>query len=171
MCEPIALVAVSTALSLTSQQYNAGQQSKYAQAQLEAEAQAEANQQALAERQAQMEIQKGITEQEKYLRKARAQQAQNASMIAAGGFEMDSGTNLSMLQDQAEEIQHEANTITQNAEIASWQQMVNASNADSQQSMLRAKKYNSKVDRLGLDMSMSKSLLSGLSRFSNEYDT
>lgn len=165
MCEPIALVAVSTALSLASQQYNAGQQSKYAQAQLEAEAQAEANQQA------QMEIQKGITEQEKYLRKARAQQAQNASMIAAGGFEMDSGTNLSMLQDQAEEIQHEANTITQNAEIASWQQMVNASNAASQQSMLRAKKYNSKVDRLGLDMSMSKSLLSGLSRFNNEYDT
>ena len=159
MCELSALAAISTVVNMASQQHNAVQQSKYAQAQLDAEAQATANQQALAERQAQMEIQKGITEREKYLRKARMQQAQEASMMAASGFEMDSGSNLSMLQDQAEETQHEANTIVQNAEIASWQHLVDANNAINQQTMLETKKSKLRVDGLDLGISMGRSLL------------
>ena len=52
-----------------------------------------------------------------------------ALQAAASGFEMDSGSNLSLLAESAADHPHDSEVITSNMEQAAWQHEVAAMNA------------------------------------------
>lgn len=167
MCEPmtiasLAMTAVATGMSMAAQR----QQGKAAQAQANAQAQAAADQQAVSQQQAQAEIAKGAAEDARHRRQAGQQHSEMISALAAGGFELDSGSNLLLASDNAEEIQHDSNIIKNNANLAAWGHQVGANNAGNQVSMFKAQGQNSGANALN----MGATLLGGLGTASAQYN-
>ena len=88
------------------------------------------------------------------------------SALAAGGFELDSGSNLLLASDNAEEIQHDSNIIKNNASLAAWGHQVGANYAGNHVSMFKAQGQNSGANALN----MGATLLGGLGTASAQYN-
>ena len=167
MCEPIsiasmAMTAIATGMSMIGQQ----QQGKAAQAQANAQAQAAADQQVMGQQQAQAEIAKGAAEDARHRRQAAQQHSEMISSLAAGGFELDSGSSLLLASDNAEEIQHDSNIIKNNANLAAWGHQVGANTAGNQASMFKAQGQNSGATALN----MGATALGGLGTMGAQYN-
>ena len=160
----VALAVAGTAMSMYSQYEQGKQQAKAATAQAEYNAQVAENEKAQQQQLAQNEIAKGIAERDRHMRNVSRQQGEMASMLAASGFEIDSGSNLSMLGESAEEAQYDANIITQNSHQAAWQHQVGVNAADNQLSLLSAQKSNAKTgtDWLGMGGTLLGGIASGM---------
>ena len=139
MCDPmsitsLAFTAVSTAVSMAAQQQQAKRAQAAANAQADIAAQTAENERATQAQLAQNEVQKGIDERNQFVRDAARKQGEMTNRLAANGFELDSGTNASLLGENVAEAQHQANLITQNAAQNAWgftNGMVNAENKNS----------------------------------------
>ena len=132
MCNPaivgLALMAASTAVQAKAQY----EQGKAAQAAANFNAQVASNEAETQRNLAQMEIQKGSEERNRLIRAGLAKQGELAGGMGASGFTLDSGSNLSLLGQSAEEIQHDASITTQNANMAAWNRLAGANKADNE---------------------------------------
>lgn len=176
MCEPISitsavsmgLAALSTAASMYGQHQQQKTASKAATAQAEYNAQVAANEQATQQQLAQNEVAKGVAERDRLLRQASRQQGEATSMLAANGFALDSGSNISLLAEGAEEAQYDANIVTQNASMAAWQHQVGATKAGNDISMFdyQKKQANSGSSMLSLGGTLLGGIAAGLGQYS-----
>ena len=163
----LAIMSAATAVYTTNEQGKAQAEAATAQAQYGADvaAQEAATQDQLAKN----EISKGIADRERHLRDAGRKQGEAASMLAANGFALDSGSAASMLAESAEESAYDANIISHNAANAAWSHSVGATNAQNQQSAYIAQgqnaKYDSKTGMLAGGASLLGSLGSNMSMF------
>ena len=133
----LAFTALSTVLGVVGQSQQAAQQQAMASAQakaqrLSAEYNAKvAEQQAAAQRTlAQNEIAKGVADRERQTRDAARKMGELRAQMGTSGFQMDTGTFSSLLDESAQEAQYDANIITQNANMAAWQHLASANQAD-----------------------------------------
>ena len=175
MCEPmtiatLAVTAVSTAVSMYAQNQQGKQQAKAATASAEYNLQVAENEKATQQQLAQNEVAKGIADRDRHMRNVSRQQGEMTSMLAASGFEIDSGSSLSMLGESAEEAQYDANIITQNADRAAWQHQVGMTALDNQTSMLSYQKANAKPDTASSLIGMGGTLLGGIATGMGQYN-
>jgi hypothetical protein len=82
--------------------------------------------------------------------------------MGASGFEMDSGSNLSLLGESAAEHQYDSAKIMSNAEQASWQHQVAAMNATNQGNLYDWQAANAKSGRTASLLAMGGTLLGGI---------
>ena len=167
---PLAMTILSTATAMYSQNQQQKTASKAATAQAEYNAQVAANEQATQQQLAQNEVAKGVAERDRLLRQASRQQGEATSMLAANGFALDSGSNLSLLAEGAEEAQYDANIVTQNANMAAWQHQVGATKAANDGSMFAYQKQqaNSGNSLLAMGGTLLGGIAAGLGQY-NQY--
>jgi hypothetical protein len=82
--------------------------------------------------------------------------------MGASGFEMDSGSNLSLLAESAGEHQYDSAVITSNAGQAAWQHQVGALNATNQKSLYDWQAANAGSGRQATQLAMAGTLLGGI---------
>ncbi len=123
MCDGVsaALLVATTVASIGMQQVQAHQAAKEATAQAKYAAEAQDNEQARNMEEARRALQRGELEADRQRRQASRANGGSVSMLAASGFELDSGSNLSLLMENAEEAQHENAMIRFNAANEAWQ--------------------------------------------------
>jgi hypothetical protein len=95
---------------------------------------------------------------------------QQRADIGASGFEMDSGSNLSLLAESAAEHQYDSAVITSNAEQAAWQHEVAAMNATNQGSMYNWQKANANSGRGATNLAMAGTLIGGIGTGIGQYN-
>lgn len=168
---PITLALLSTATSMYAQNEQSRQQQAAATAQLEGQMRQAEYDKAVRQEAANLENAKGIAERDRAMRAARMRLAEQTSMLAAGGFELDSGSNLSLLADGAEEAQYDADLMTHEINARNWQNQVGVTSGDNQLSLLATEKKNanSGPDRIGLGSTLANGLLSGAQTTWNIY--
>jgi len=142
MCNPMAVMAVAALASTAVSIYGQQQQAKAQERAAEANAQMAANEAATQQQLAQQEIQKGVADRERQQRQAARQMGQMRADMAASGFEIDTGSNLSLLAESAAEHQYDSAVITSNSEQAAWQHLAGATNATNQQNLFDWQKSN-----------------------------
>lgn len=175
MCEPaiitsIALTAVSTAVGMAGQAAQTDQANSAAAAQAEYQQSQLDQQKALAEQQAQDSIARGIEEKNQLYRDLSRGMGEQRSMLAASGFEMDSGSALEQLTQQAAEGQHKANLITQNAGREAYNYQVGAVNAANEKSLVASTAKNTIAKNTSAAAwGMGTSLLGGMGTALNQY--
>jgi hypothetical protein len=175
MCEPItiaslAVTALSTGLSMYGQ-YQAGKaQEAGAKASADYNAQTAANEAATQQQLAQNEIAKGAADRERQQRQAARAMGEMRANMGASGFEMDSGSNLSLLAESAAEHQYDSNIINQNAAAAAWQHQTAAASALNQQGLAEWQYANASSGRTATGLSMAGSLLSGIGAGIGQYN-
>ena len=166
MCEPatiaIAVTAISTAVSMYAQNEAQRAQEKSARAAAEYNAQVAENEAATQQQLAKNEISKGIADRERQQRQAARAMGQMRADMGASGFEMDSGSNLSLLMESAGEHQYDSAVITSNAEQAAWQHQVSALNATNQGNLANWQKANASSGRGATNLAMAGTLLGGI---------
>ena len=163
MCEPATIMlAASAALTMISQGMAQRAQKKSTRAAAEWNAQSAANEAAMHQQQANQEIAKGVADRERQQRAAARAMGEMRANMGATGFEMDSGTNLSLLAESAGEHQYDSAVITSNAEQAAWQHQVSAINATNQQSLFDWQKANASSGRNAALVGMGGTLLGGI---------
>jgi len=158
MCD-LAIAGLATSIAGTlfggySQYQQAQAQAAAAQASAEYNSQVAANEAQTQRNMASAEIQKGIDDRNRVIRAGLAKQGEMAAGMAASGFTLDSGTNLSLLGQSAEEIQHDASIAAQNANMAAWRHEVGATRSDNDGSFAKlqgqlAKNSDSKLGIAG----------------------
>ena len=100
---------------------------------------------------ARAEMEKGAEERDRMLRAGLAKQAELAAGLGASGFTLDQGTNLSLLGQSAEEIQHELSLAGHNAAMKAWNHQAGAAKAENEgararfQGQAKADQANSKL--------------------------
>lgn len=169
----LAMSALSTGVGMYAQSEQQRAAQKAANDQAEYNSQVAAQQQATQEQLAQNEVAKGISERDRFLRNASRQQGDAASMLAAGGFAMDSGSALSLLGESAEEAQYDADIISQNANMAAWQHQMGATSAANDRSMFAYQKANAGSGKTASMLGMGGTLLGGIAsgmKMYNEWD-
>lgn len=114
-----------------------------------------------AKEQMKVALAQGEAEAEKQRREAAKQQGDRASMLAASGFEIDSGSMESLLAEKAEEAAHDNAQVRHNAALEAWRQQANIDAADSRQGMLKIRR-----DALSHKDDKTQSLLGGLNSLS-----
>ncbi|UQZ90836.1 hypothetical protein C4J81_17125 [Deltaproteobacteria bacterium Smac51] len=119
---------------------------------------------------AQNEIAKGAAERNRHMRGGARQMGEMRSQLAASGFEMDSGSGLSLLGESAEEIQYDANIIDQNTNMSAWQYQVGAANAANNQSWANYQKSQAGSGRTSTLIGMGGTLLGGLGQGLGQYN-
>jgi hypothetical protein len=145
-------------------------QARSARAAAEYNAQAAENQAATHRELAKNEIAKGVADRERQQRQAARAMGQMRADMAASGFEIDSGTNLSLLAESAGEHQYDSATIMSNAEQAAWQQEVAAINATNQGSMYNWQAANANSGRGASQLGMFGTLLGGIGAGIGQYN-
>lgn len=175
MCEPatiasIAVTAISTGVGMYAQNEQQKAQEKSARAAAEYNAQVAENEAATHRQLAQNELSKGIAEREQQQRKAARAMGEMRAEMGASGFEMDSGSNLSLLAESAAEHQYDSAVITSNAEQAAWQHQVAAINATNQKSLYDWQYANAASGRGATNLAMAGSLLGGIGKGIGAYD-
>jgi hypothetical protein len=174
MCEPTTILLIgttvlSTGLSMYGQ-YQAGKaQEASAKAAAQYNAQVAENEAATRQQLAQNEIAKGVADRERQQRQAARAMGEMRAGMGASGFEMDSGTNLSLLAESAAEHQHDSNIINQNAAMAAWQQQVQGTSALNDQNYYNWQKANSGTGT-ATGLAMAGSLLSGIGTGLGQYN-
>lgn len=174
MCEPatittLAVTAISTAVSMYSQNEQAKGQARAAQASADYNSQVAANEAVTKQQLAQNEIQKGVVDRERLLRQASRQQGELTSGLAANGFTLDSGSNMDLLAESASEAKYDAQMVSKNAEHSAWQHMVGANSANNAQSMYQYQGANA-YDKTGNMLNMGSTLLGGIGTGIGQYN-
>lgn len=167
MCEPysitMAVIAVvSTAVSIYGQHQAQKAQEDAAKSAAEYNAQMAENEAATQQELAKNEIAKGIADKERQQRQAARAMGQMRADMGASGFEMDSGSNVSLLAESAAEHQYDSSVIMSNAEQAAWQHQVAALNATNQKGLADWQKANASSGRGAAQIGMAGTLLSGI---------
>jgi hypothetical protein len=140
MCYPAVGLAISlagTALSAVNQYRQGKAQAQAAQQAANYNAQVAANEQATQQQLAQAELQKGAEERNRVVRAGLAKQGEMAGGMGAKGFALDSGSNLSLLAQSAEEIQQDVSMTNQNANMAAWNHLAQATRAGNEGAFAR----------------------------------
>ena len=122
----------STVVGGMAQQQQAKSQAQAAQQAADYNSQVAANEAETQRNLAMAEMQKGAEERNRVMRAGLAHQGEMASSMGASGFTLDSGTNLSLLGQSAEEIQQDASIVSQNANMNAWQRLVGATKAENE---------------------------------------
>lgn len=167
---PLIITAISTAVSMYAQhqQTKAQESSAKAAAQYNADA---AAQEAETQRQlAQNEIAKGAAERNRVIRSGLRHMGEMRSGLAASGFEMDSGSALSVLGESAEEIQYDADITTQNAHMAAWQHQVGIAGAENAGAWANYQKDQAKNSGAASALAMGGTLLGGIAQGMGQYN-
>jgi hypothetical protein len=128
------------------------------------------NEAATQQQLARNEISKGIADRERQQRQAARAMGDMRANMAASGFEMDSGSNLSLLAESAAEHQYDSATIMSNAEQSAWQHLVGALNATNQGSMYNWQKANAASGRGATNLAMAGTLLGGIGSGIGQYN-
>lgn len=159
MCSLAALgLAASLAGTLVGgvAQYQQGKaQAQAAQQAANYNAQVAANEAETQRNLAMAELQQGAEERNRVIRAGLAKQGEMAGAMGASGFTLDSGTNLSLLGQSAEEVQQDASIVSQNANMNAWQRLVGATRAENEgafaeyQGKLAAANSGSKLGLVG----------------------
>jgi hypothetical protein len=166
----IAATVMSTAVTMYAQNEAQNAQANATRKAAQYNAQVAENQAAAQESLARNEEAKGIADRERQQRAAaRAMGAMRAGM-GASGFEMDSGTNLSLLSESAEEHQYDSNVIMSNAAQAAWQRRAGVTAAQNEVSWAQYQMDNADSGRNAAWLAMGGSLLGGLGRGIGQYN-
>lgn len=163
----MAITALSTAVGMIGQVQSANQQQAAAKAAAEQNAQIAAQEAATQQQLAQNEISKGIADRERQQREAARKMGEMRANMGANGFELDSGSNLSLLAESAQEHQYDSQTIMSNANQAAWQHLVAANSAQNQQSFYQWQGANSKQDNT---LALAGTLLGGIGTGIGQYN-
>ena len=166
----VVVTAISTAVSMVGQYVAQQAQADSAKAAAEMNAQAAENQAAIERQNAQNEIAKGVAEREQQQRKAARAMGDMRANMAAGGFEIDSGSNLSLLAESAGEHQYDSAVIDSNAQQAAWQHEVAAINATNNQSLYNWQAANVNSGKGAAILGMTGTLLGGIGKGIGQYN-
>lgn len=158
----IAVTAISTAVSMYVQNQARKSQEKSAKAAAQYNAQVAENEAATQQELAKNEMSKGIADRERQQRQAARAMGEMRANMGASGFEMDSGSNISLLAESAGEHQYDSAVITSNAEQAAWQHQVAALNATNQKSLYDWQYANASSGRGATNLAMTGTLLGGI---------
>ena len=177
MCEPMtmtiasmAVTAVSTAAGMYAQNQAQKTQADAARASAEYNAQVAANEAATQQELARNEISKGIADRERQQRQAARAMGEMRAQMGASGFEMDSGSNLSLLAESAGERQYDSQVIMNNAEQAAWQHLVGQTSALNEQEYANWQGANANSGRGATNLAMAGTLLSGIGAGIGQYN-
>lgn len=175
MCEPmtvasIAVTAVSTAVGMYAQNQAQRTQAQSARAAAEYNAQVAANEAATQQQLARNEIQKGVADRERQQRQAARAMGEMRANMGASGFEMDSGSNESLLAESAQEHQYDSRIIMSNANQAAWQHLVGATAATNQQTFADWQGKNAGSDSGANKLAMAGTLLGGIGTGIGQYN-
>lgn len=160
----IAVTALSTAVSMYAQNESQKAQESSAKAAAEYNAQVAAGEAATQQQLAQNEISKGVADRERQQRQAARAMGEMRANMGASGFEMDSGSNLSLLAESAAEHQYDSAVINSNAEQAAWQHQVAALNATNQGNLANWQYDNASSGRKAAGIGMAGTLLGGIGK-------
>lgn len=170
MCDVgIVITALSTIVGMAGQYAQYQQQSAAAQAQADYNAQIAAQEAATQQQLAQNEIAKGSAERNRLIRSGARHMGEMRSQLAASGFELDSGSALSLLGENAEEIQYDANIVSQNAAMSAWEHQVGATRAVNDQNWANYQKQQAQGSRTAQWLGMGGSLLGGIGTGLKQY--
>ena len=158
----VAATVISTAVGMYSQSVAAKQQEKAAKDAAYNNAQIAENQQAVQEGLARNEMQKGINDRERQQRKAAQAMADMRAQMGAAGFEIDSGTNLSLLAESAQEHQYDSQVTLSNAQQAAWAHQVGATNAENSKNFALYQGEQAWNNGLTTGINMAGTLLGGI---------
>ena len=160
----IATTVIATAASMYAQYEGQKAQEKSAKASAAYNAQVAANEAAVQQQLAQNEISKGVADRERQQRQAARAMGEMRAEMGASGFEMDSGSNLSLLAESAAEHQYDSAVINSNAEQAAWQHQVAALNATNQGNLANWQYDNASSGRKAAGIGMAGTLLGGIGK-------
>jgi hypothetical protein len=164
------ITGLSTGLSMYGQ-YQAGKaQEASAKASASYNAQVAENEAATRQQLAQNEIAKGAADRERQQRQAARAMGEMRANMGASGFEMDSGSNLSLLAESAAEHQYDSSVINQNAAMAAWQQQVQGVSALNDKNMYDWQYANASSGRGATNLAMAGSLLGGIGTGIGQYN-
>ena len=166
----LAVTAIATAASMYAQYQGQKTQEKSAKSAAEYNAQVAENEAATQQQLAQNEIQKGIADRERQQRAAARSMGEMRAGMGASGFEMDTGSMVSLLDESAVEHQYDSNIIRQNSEQAAWQHMVGVTAANNNQAFAQYQGDNAGSGRTGTYLGMGGTLLGGVASGLNTYD-
>ena len=166
----IAVTVVATAVSMYAQHEQQKAQEKSAKSAAEYNAQVAENEAATQQQLAQNEIQKGIADRERQQRAAARSMGEMRAGMGASGFEMDTGSMVSLLDESATEHQYDSNIIRQNSEQAAWQHMVGVTAANNNGAFARYQGDNASSGRLGSYLGMGGTLLGGIGSGISDYN-
>lgn len=166
----VAVTAISTVVGMVGQYMQYKNESKAQQAQADYNAQIAANDAATKQQLAQNEIAKGSAERDRLLRDGARHQGKMRSQLAAGGFEMDSGSSLSLLGESATEIQHDAEIMSHNAAMAAWGHQVGVTQAQNDQAWSKYQGQQAKSGKGAMMIGMGGSLLGGIGKGLNQWN-
>ena len=177
MCEPttltiagMAMTAATTGISMIAQNQQAQQQASAQKAAAEYNAQVAANEAATQQELARNEIAKGIDDRERQQRQAARAMGEMRANMGASGFEMDSGSNASLLAESAQEHQYDSQVIMSNANQAAWQHMGSAGSANNQQNWAIWEGSNADSGRGAANLAMAGTLLGGIGTGIGQYN-
>lgn len=165
---PLVLTALTTAVSMAGSYVDNKQQTAAAQAQADYQAQMAANEATRQQQLAQNELAKGQTERDTFLRSATKSMGTMKSQLAAGNFTLNSGSNLSLLAQEAQELQHQAQLIGQNSAEAAYGHQTGASQAMNQKNWAEYEKRKASSNKSSLLLDMGGTLLGGIGRGLNK---
>lgn len=175
MCEPVtiatlAVTAVSTAVGMYAQNQQQKAQSKAANQAATAQMQAAENDRAAQMQLAQNENAKTAAELDRHRRMAVREMGSMRSALGASGIEIDSGTNLSMLGENAQELQYDANIIAQNGAMNAHQYLVGATAAENDYAFAKYQKSQAGSDSNASLLGMGGTLLGGIASGLSTYN-
>lgn len=178
MCEPatimtgvgIGISAITTGLNMAAQYQQAQQQARAQKAAAEYNAQVAANEAATQQELARNEIAKGIADRERQQRQAARAMGEMRANMGASGFEMDSGSSVSLLAESAQEHQYDSQVIMSNANQAAWQHLVAAGSANNQQNWANWEGSNADSGRGAANLAMAGTLLGGIGTGIGQYN-
>ena len=175
MCEPAAIISattaiIGTALSVAGQLHQAQVQQDSANAAAAYNAQVAENEAATQQQLAQNEIQKGIADRERQQRAAARAMGENRAGAGASGFEMDTGSIVSLLAENATEHQYDSNIIRQNAEHAAWQHLVGVTSANNNAAFARYQGANAGSGMTGSLLGAGGTILGGIGTAVGQYN-
>lgn len=153
----IAMTALSTATRVNSLDAESKFQREHLRHQMITE---EYNKNA-AKEQMKVALAQGEADAEKQRRQGAREQGDRASMLAASGFELDSGSMESLLAEKAEEVAYDNAQIRHNTALEAWKQQAGMDAADARQGMLKIRR-----DALLHNDDKKQSLLGGLNSIS-----
>lgn len=158
----IATTIAATALSMAGQYQQQRTQEKTAKASAEYNAQVAENEAATQQQLAQNEIAKGAAERSLQQRKAARAMGEMRANMGASGFQMDTGSMVSLLEESATEHAYDSSVISSNAQQAAWQRMVGVTAANNNKSFADWQGSNADSGRLGSYLGMGGTLLGGI---------
>lgn len=166
----IAATALSTAVGMYAQNQAQKSQERSAKAAAQHNAQVAANEAAMQQQLARNEIAKGEADRTRQQRQAARAMGEMRANMGASGFEMDTGSNLSILAESAAEHQYDSAVITSNAEQAAWQHQVAALNATNQGNLADWQYDNASSGRKAAGIGMAGTLLGGIGQGIGQYN-